>query len=830
MGSFTFSPRQSTEQKPDGLATGLYTIATYIFIIAVGTAPLFFIPLAAAPLDYSKILYVFLALFSAIGLYSLSVLRSGVLNLQITLPVLLFWILIIATSISALFSGDLTDTFISTTVGSQTVIFLGLLGLLMIGSHIFLHSKKVMMQLYLLLYGVASVLALYHVLRLVFGPEFLAFGLTTSELFSPIGNWNDLGIFFALIVIFTLVALEQLPLPRLGQYLFASVAALAVLMLIVVQFSVVWMLLGFIALISLMFSLTRHRFNPDYHSSSPISLVLSGTVAILALVFLLGGNTISTIINDVTGIEHLEVRPSVTATIGIAQNVYSSENALFGIGPNKFVDAWRLYRDPSLNQTLFWNTDFVAGSSYLSTVFTTSGGLVAILWLVFLGSIFYIGYRMFMEQNRHDPFWHFIATSSFIGTVFLWLTALLYVPGPLILMLAALCTGVMLTSYCNICTVPVLHFDSTQNRQATAVLITAVLLVLLGSVSGAYALTTHYSATYTFNSAFVAESTEESNQRIERAFNIQPHAQFARQRALSAIGELNQTLQIAEPSDQDREAFEAALVSGVSAAEQATQRDPSDAQNWAVRAAVFSTLTAAGIDGAAERAYQAIEEAQRLYPSNPEYYALEAQIAFRANDLERARTAIQSSLQRKPDYLAGLSLLAEIEIMDGDISTAQEAVREMIRLQPNNPGLHYQLGILYIANDEQISAVTSLERAVAIDDDFANARYVLAIQYAEQGRDSEAIQQLEHVRSLNPENQDVQELIDRIEAGESIEEFADTTPEQDEILPTTQEEGTGAAPDTDLIQPVNPTADEQPTPDSASETILESPEPASENE
>ena len=829
MGSFTFSPQQSTEQKPDGLATSLYTAATYIFIIAAGTAPLFFLPLTAAPLDYSKILFVFLAVFSAIGLYSLSVLRSGVLNLQVTLPVLLFWILIIATSISALFSGDPTDAFISTTVGSQTVVFLGLLGLLMLGTNLFLHSKKTMMQLYLLLYGVASVLALYHVLRLVFGPEFLAFGITTSEIFSPIGNWNDLGIFFALIVIFTLVALEQLPLPRLGQYLFAAVAALAVLMLIVVQFSVVWMILGFIALISLMFSLTRYRFNPDYHSSSPISLVLSGTVAVLALVFLLGGNTMSSMINDMTGIDHLEVRPSIGATIGIAQNVYS-ENALVGIGPNKFVDAWRLHRDSSLNDTVFWNTDFVAGSSYLTTVFATSGGLVAILWLVFLGSIFYIGYRMFMEQNRHDPFWHFIATSSFLGSVFLWLIALLYVPGPLILILAALCTGVMLTSYCNICTVPVLHFDSTQNRQATAVLITAVLLILLGTVSGAYALTSHYNATYTFNSAFLADTTEESNQRIEQAFAIHAHAQFARQRALNAITEINELIQVPEPDEQVQEAFQSALVSGVSAAQQATRRDPSDAQNWAVRSAVFSALTGAGIEGAAERAYQAIEEAQRLYPTNPEYYALEAQIAFRANDIERARSAIEASLQRKSDYLAGLSLLAEIEIVDGDISTAQSAVQEMIRLQPNNPGLHYQLAILYIANDEQVSAISSLERAISIDNDFANARYVLAIQYAEQGRDNEAIQQLEHVRGLNPDNEAVQELISRIEAGEPIDEFVDETPEQDEILPTPQEEGTSAPPDTDLIQPVNPTADEQPAADSTTETILESPEPASENE
>ena len=157
----TFSPKQSTDGKPDTIADGLHSAATYLFIVALGLSPLIFVPMAAAPLGYSKTLFIFIAVFVALILYGLAVLRSGVINLQMTIPALVFWFVLIATAISALFSGDLADSFIGTAAGSQTVVFLGLLALVMTASHLFLQSKEMMMYLYLLLYGSAVVLGLY---------------------------------------------------------------------------------------------------------------------------------------------------------------------------------------------------------------------------------------------------------------------------------------------------------------------------------------------------------------------------------------------------------------------------------------------------------------------------------------------------------------------------------------------------------------------------------------------------------------------------------------------------------------------------------------------
>ena len=829
----SFSPKQPIEGKTDTVANGLSTLATYVFFIALGISPLFFVPLAAAPLAHTKTIFVFIALLLAITLYALSVLRSGTMRVQITTPVFAFWVVLIATSISALFSADLTDSFIGATIPAQTVVFVSLLALIMTGCHLFLRSKQVVMQLYLLLYAVAIVLGIYHIFRIIFGPNFLSFGLSVSEVFTPIGNWNDLAVFYGLIVILSLVVLEQLPLPKIARYGFAGTAVLAVILLTVVQFTLVWILIGFVALISLMFSLTRHRFNPDYKSLSILSPLLSGVIALLALVFLLGGTTFGNVISQATGVEYLEVRPTTVATIDIAQGVYS-QNALLGIGPNKFVDAWRLHRDNSLNNTVFWNTDFTAGSSYIATVFTTTGAVGVIAWLAFFFSFLFIGYKMFISHQRHDPFWHFIATSSYIAALYLWIIAIVYVPGTAIMMLAALCTGVALVSYSNLCTVPVLTFDSTKNRQATAVLIAGVLLLIIGSVSASFNLVNHYSATYTFNTAFSASSFVESNQRIEAAYEIFSHESFARQRALNSIVELNQLLQLQEPDEEAQQQFEQSLVAGVTAAQEAVRRDSTNALNWAVQAAVYSTLLAADISNAAELAYESIERAQALYPTNPEFYALEAQIAFRANDEDRARQAINRSLQQKPDYVTALSLLTEIDILSGQIETAVESVQAMIRLQPTNPGLRYQLAVLQLAQEQQSAAISALEQAIGLDPDFANARYILALQYADQNRQQAALSQLERVLELNPGNQEVISLIAQIEAGEPIDASAGTSAPNlvDDLLTGTEEDPTRSdpTPDSDLLQPVNvtPSGVGQDT-DSGEEPVLQAPTESSED-
>ena len=77
-----------------------------------------------------------------------------------------------------------------------------------------------------------------------------------------------------------------------------------------------------------------------------------GLVCIVSGAFVVSGDYLSTAVNKYSGINYIEVRPSLTSTIDLTRAVYS-ENALLGVGPNRFEDAWRAHKDPVINQTIF---------------------------------------------------------------------------------------------------------------------------------------------------------------------------------------------------------------------------------------------------------------------------------------------------------------------------------------------------------------------------------------------------------------------------------------------------------------------------------------------
>ena len=68
------------------------------------------------------------------------------------------------------------------------------------------------------------------------------------------------------------------------------------------------------------------------------------------------------------------------------------------------MDAWRLYKDPSINQTIFWNTDFESGNGFVSTAMVTTGLFGVIAWVLFLGLFCWQGVRLLFQAGHSDRF------------------------------------------------------------------------------------------------------------------------------------------------------------------------------------------------------------------------------------------------------------------------------------------------------------------------------------------------------------------------------------------------------------------------------------------
>ncbi|MFT5036889.1 MAG: tetratricopeptide (TPR) repeat protein, partial [Candidatus Azotimanducaceae bacterium] len=811
------STKQSDLTKVSDVVTQmLRKIAQNILLVVLGLSPLFFIPSESAPFNFTKILFVLIGVFTALIFYSFSVFRRGQISLRVSAGLGSAWALAIVVLASATFSGDVRDSVLGDAFGIHTAIFVGLLALVTWIVTALLDQKTSIMRLYIVLTGSGVVIGLYHIIRFFFGPDTLTFGIFESITATPLGGWNDLALFSGLSLLLAMVAVEQFPLTNWSKALFGFVSAVSLIILAVVNFFAIWIVLGLVSLIVLLYTLAKKRFKTnssalaDKESGGSIpSILLSVVVFVSAAIFIIGGSGLGQSVSNLTNVSYVEVRPSLEATIDITRNVYK-ENALFGVGPNKFSDAWRLHKDPIINQTIFWNSPFDAGFGYIPTFAVTTGVVGLFAWIAFLGFIVRAGYRVLFSTNHVDRFWYFVGTSSFVSALYLWGMSVIYVPGPAILILAAVFTGVLYTAQAAMLPQRTFVVSLGEGARSGFILIASTVIVLLGSMSVLYISVDHYSGLKSFNSAIASIGDgiplETVEWQISDSLKTSSNDLFAREIVGLQLSKMNSLLTIPTPTEEQQLEFQSITVSAVNAGKLAVDIDPSEPLNWQSLGQVYSVLTVVGIEGAYEQAVESFDNASRYDPTNPEIQLMYAQLESRANNLEAAKAKALEAIKLKPNYTDAFFFVSQVDIARGDVSSAIESTRDAITLEPQNPARHYQLGVLYASEGNSFNAARSFEEAIKLNESYANARYFLALAYDQMGRSEDARIQLERVRELNPDNADVIGLLEKLKQGERLSESVDVPKQVTELEASIEESGAVTAtedPGSSLLKPIN---------------------------
>jgi tetratricopeptide (TPR) repeat protein len=811
-------PQEHTGEH-DRVAAALRTYAQNILTVIFGLLPLIFIPTAAAPFEYTKVFAVALGAFLALILWGLSILRAGAVRLSFSYALGALWLVALAALVSGLLSGDRTDALVGDLFSIHSTVFVALLALVPSVWMLLRAGKGAIMRMYTLLGASTIILVLFHVIRIIFGANALSFGLFTSNVATPVGSWNDLGLFLGLVIILSLVALEQLSLTKVGKIFFGFVTLGGLFMLAIINFFTVWIILGLASLVMIVFTLGRDPgstqlplMNADPSKARGTqSLWQSLVVFLVAVLFVVGGSTLGGWISNATGISYVEVRPSFGATMDVARAVYH-ENAFLGAGTNRFADVWRMYKDDSINSTVFWNTDFNAGSGYISTFFVTTGVLGGCLWLLFLITYAVTGIRRLLSPSPNgDRMWYFIALSSFLSAVYVWGISVVYVPGATILLLGALCTGISLHAFNVLSMKEGRMISVVGNRRGRFVLTLAVVLLIITSVGLLYLFGRHYSAVYSFN-ASVAEmqaggDIAAQEGKVAAAFELFSSDIFARRVAEYQLAKMNSLVALENPTEADQQQFNDAVSLGINAAQIAIQNDPGEPANWSLLGNIYGVLASVNVEGAYDKALETLNHEQELNPKNPLPYLELAIVEARAGKTDAAREHINKAIEIKPNFVDAFFLLSQLEIANGNTDAAIQSTQATITLEPDNPARYYQLGVLARAKGDTQLAITALEHAVALDENFANARYHLALAYDEAGRSADAKAQLEAVLKLNPGNEDVTNMIDVLDQEGSLASLraqaAQTVSEQE---PVTAEDGTvhtTGGGDSSLVTPVN---------------------------
>ena len=754
-----------------------------ILFVTIFLLPFFFLPSSLFLFGFSKIILLSLGVILSLIFWLVARLKQGTFEL----PKHLIFIFALAVPLVYLLSSIFSDAIKISLFGRgfelDTFSTVTLLFLLFILVPILFKTKQRLTYLYTAFFVSSAIVALFQILRLIFGVNFLSLGVFGSATSNLIGKWNDLSVFFGLVSIFSLTALELLKVSKPLKIFLCVMLAISVVFLAIINFTIVWTVLGLFSLIFFIYTLLFKNKGLAENSADKMAAenkrfsVPSFVIFIISLIFVVSGGLFTDTITTFFGTSQIEARPSWGATFDVAKYTLK-ENPILGAGPNRFVNQWLMHKPEGINSTIFWNIDFNTGIGLVPSAIVTTGILGILAWLLFLGSFVLLAFKGILN-SAEDILTKFIAMSSFLASLFLWIFAILYTPNLVIMSLAMVFTGVFVAYLEQENIIKKINLSFSVNPRMGFIAISVIVILLAASISLGVVASKDFVASVFFQRGLTAFNINGDINSLKS--NVAKAIKFGESdvyyRTLSQINllELNAIVSQKDVSaDKMREQFQTTLGSAIENAVNSMKKDETNYQNWVSLGGVYEAVVPLKIDKAYESAMVAYQQAAKFNPASPELDLIMARLELAKGDNKKAREFIASSLQKKNNYTEAVFLLSQIEVNEGNIPAAISSVEAASMLAPNDPVVFFQLGLLKYNNKDYKGAVPELERAILLSPNYANAKYFLGLSYNKTGRRSDALKQFEDIKVFNPDNKEIQTIIKNLKDGK--DPFADVNP------------------------------------------------------
>ncbi len=743
--------------------------ASVAAVLTLAFGAVAFIPAPTIPFMYTKVTTLAIGVLVTLALFILARLTRG--NVIVPpLPLLgALWLVPLAYLLSSLFSGaGIAGSFFGTELEADTFGFIVTLALAATLTALSFRRTGS----YRLFFGAGTALmALVLASEVVFLLLSRIMPSTVSATANLVGSFTDLGMLLGLGVAVALLALRLAPLSGRMRVGLLAGGALALFVLALVNSTLVWSLVALVALGLFIEAIMRNRPSVDDTDLDGVALMLAeegdetgnatrslaaplATLAV-SLFFIIGGSTIGTALVSAFNASVIDVRPSWQSTFDIGSHTYAS-SPLFGSGPGTFETQWAKFRDPSLNDTVFWNVDFSSGIGFIPTSFVTTGLVGALAWVAFIALFLFIGLRALLMRLPQDPFVRFTSIASFAGALYVLALAVFTVPGPIVLMAGFLMLGIFVSSLRYAARAREWGVIFARSPRVGFIIVFGLTLLLLASILAAYVVVERYLGSVAYAEAANALSVGDlpaANDAASRSIMFAPSDRAYQLIAGIGIARMNQIAADTTLAAADAQAqFQAALSGSIEAALTATRLGPNNYQNWAMLGNVYQTVVPLNIEGAYDNAKTAYAQAMALNPTNPVLPYVTAQLEIARNQPAAATESLMKAINLKRDYTQAIFLLSQLEVQQGRAREALEAAEAAAYFAPNDPVVLFQVGILRSANGNNQGAVQALARAVELNPQYANARFFLAAMYAILGDYPKATAELEQVAALSPEN------------------------------------------------------------------------------
>jgi len=754
-----------------GAAAGVGSVekaSFYALLLLIFALPIFFLPIFSISLAASKGLLLSILGTTVFFLWLIARLKDGIFLIPKSIILGVLGAIPFAFLVSAIFSParGLSLTGLGFEIGTFSTIFI--LSILTVLASVFFQSKEKIFYGYGIVFLSAFIVFLFQLIRTIW----VSVGLPFANIFNSLpgnilGKWVDMSIFFGFIAILALVTIELLTLPKKIKMYMHIVLWASLLLMVIVNFYLGWIILGLFALVVLVYAMSFGRSEKkDGEATVRTIPTTSFAVLLISVFFVLANGLVSGPIFSTFNVPQETISPSWAQTAEVAKETLA-KRPLTGSGPNRFTNSWLMYKPDSINVTSLWNVDFGAGVGLIPSFATTTGAFGIMAFLIFFGAFLWRGVKsVFMV--RMDSVHHYLSFSSFLGATYLWLFAILYVPNIVIFAFAFLMTGIFIASLVVNGRVENYRLSFLEDPRIGFVSMLVSLLLVISSVAGGYILFQKFISVAYFQKSLIGFNTTGdlalAERDMVRAIRLSAQDSYYRNLAELYLVRINQILSETDVSeDTARAQFQSLSQVAIQNGLLATQADETNYQNWTTLGSVYQFLMPFAGEENIQEFYQTakghFETARSLNPKSPALLLTLARLEIAIEDTDAAKDYIVQALNEKGNYTQAIFLLSQIQANEGDLGEAIASVEVASRIAPNDVSVFLQLGLL------RYPAVSALERAVILRPTFSNAKYFLGLSYDRVGRGDDAIRQFEDIKFLNPENTEVDVILENLRRG-----------------------------------------------------------------
>ena len=651
--------------------------------LAIILLPIFFLPFTGIPIEISKGLLLVVGISISLIFWTISRFSVGRVNLPRSPLIFSGAGIVLAVFLSAFFSDAPEMSFFGVIFDLGTFWFMFAAFMLMLISSMMVKDSQ---NARMLLFGVilsSVVVSVFQIFRF-FMPEIFSLSVFEGKAGNLVGSLNTLGLLAGFSALASLFIIEFFPITKRIKFILGAFILIFLFLVASVNYILIWELLGIFSLLIFVYKISFFSRTEEEEKKSYFPAFSFG-VFIVSLLFFISGQFIGSFLPQKLALSNTEVSPSISGTFAIMKESLK-ENPVFGVGPNKFGEAWAIHKSLPINSTIFWDVFFTSGSGILPTFASTTGGLGILSWLVFLGFFFVEGVKSLfvtIKQNMNRE-----AGIFFLLSLYLFSACFFYSAGLVIFLLAFAFTGVFIGLLSNR-EKGEYQISFLDDHRKSFFSILSLVVIMIASATVAFKYIERFASVPHFRKSVQTSSVTEAEASIVKALSLYNNDLYLRTYAQIFLVKLNSLLS-ENPSglsDAQKADLQKMFDQAVLGASGAIAYNPKNYLNHQSLGNVYSVAGTLGVANAYPKAIESFMAASDLNPLNPRLKLAIAQINLSNKNQDEAKKFANEALSLKPDYIDAILMLSQVARAGGDSKSALSYAEQALSLSPSNQDL-----------------------------------------------------------------------------------------------------------------------------------------------